>query len=48
MLDGYHATNATGGIPVSNGTVNTNLNADMTDGFHLSYDSDLGTFQITG
>lgn len=33
-LDGYDAGNATGNIPVSNGTVNTNLNADMVDGRH--------------
>jgi hypothetical protein len=35
-LDGYHAGNASGQVPVSNGTVNTNLNADMVDGQHAS------------
>lgn len=35
-LDGYHAGNASGRIPISNGTVNTNLNADMLDGYHAS------------
>lgn len=35
-LDGYDAGNASGNIPVSNGTVNTNLNADMLDGNHAS------------
>lgn len=33
-VDGFHAGNASGNIPVSNGTVNTNLNADMVDGSH--------------
>lgn len=31
-LDGYHAANTTGAIPISNGIVNTNLNADLLDG----------------
>ena len=31
-VDGYDAGNGSGQIPVSNGTVNTNLNADMIDG----------------
>ena len=35
-LQGYLPTNSTGGIPISNGTVNTNLNADMIDGKHYS------------
>jgi hypothetical protein len=35
-LDGYHAGNASGNIPISNGTVNTNLNADTVDGFDTS------------
>jgi hypothetical protein len=30
--DGYDAGNASGNIPVSNGTLNTNLNADKLDG----------------
>ena len=34
MLDGYHAGNASGQIPVSNGAANANLNADMVDGYH--------------
>jgi hypothetical protein len=34
MTDGYHAGNASGNVPVSNGTVNTNLNSDMVDGVH--------------
>ncbi|MDE6534163.1 MAG: hypothetical protein K2M27_11610 [Muribaculaceae bacterium] len=32
----YTFGNASGNAPVSNGTVNTNLNADMLDGFHIS------------
>lgn len=35
-LDGYHAGNASGQVPISNGTVNTNLNADLVDGKHAS------------
>ena len=35
MLDGRHADNASGSVPVSNGTLNTNLNADMVDGKHV-------------
>ena len=35
-LDGYHASNSTGNIPISNGTVNTNLNADKLDGYDAS------------
>lgn len=36
LLDGQHAANTTGAIPLSNGTVNTNLNADMLDGSHAA------------
>ena len=36
-LDGYHAGNASGQVPVSNSTVCTNLNADQLDGQHGSY-----------
>lgn len=32
LIDGYHAGNASGNVPVSNGTVNTNLNSDLLDG----------------
>jgi hypothetical protein len=35
-LDGYHAGNAEDQIPVSNGTVCTNLNADLLEGKHGS------------
>ena len=37
MVDGYHAGNASGQVPVSNGTLNTNLNADLLDGQHGAY-----------
>ena len=36
-VDGYHAGNASGNVPVSNGTVNTNLNADKLDGQHGTF-----------
>lgn len=36
-VDGFDAGNGSGQIPVSNGTVNTNLNADLLDGQHGSY-----------
>ena len=35
-VDTYHAGNETGKVPISNTTVNTDLNADMLDGSHLS------------
>ena len=35
-LNGYTVGNASGNIPVSNGTVNVNLNADMLDGMQAS------------
>lgn len=34
-LDGMQSGNASGNIPISNGTLNTNLNADMVDGKHV-------------
>lgn len=36
-LNGLNSSNDTGQVPVSNGTVNTNLNADMLDGHHADY-----------
>jgi len=36
LLDGYHAGNASGNVPLSNGTLNTNLNADLLDGQHAN------------
>lgn len=36
-VDGYHAGNSSGQVPVSNGTVNTNLNADFLDGEHGAF-----------
>lgn len=36
-LNGLSSSNDTGQVPVSNGTVNTNLNADMLDGHHEDY-----------
>ena len=38
-LDGYDAGNASGQIPISNGTLNTNLNADMVDGYDAGNNS---------
>lgn len=35
-FDGYNAGNTNGNVPVSNGTVNSNLNADMVDSYHAS------------
>lgn len=34
VVGAYTAGNALGNVPVSNGTVNTNLNADLLDGYH--------------
>lgn len=36
-LNGLNSSNDTGQVPVSNGAVNTNLNADMLDGHHADY-----------
>jgi hypothetical protein len=33
-LDGYHAGNGSGQIPISNGVLSTDLNADLLDGSH--------------
>ena len=41
-LNGLNSSNDTGQVPVSNGTVNTNLNADMLDGHHAEYFSPSG------
>ena len=41
-LNGLNSSNDTGQVPVSNGTVNTNLNADMLDGHHEDYFSKEG------
>lgn len=35
LLDGLNSGNATGNIPISNGTLNTNLNADRVDSLHF-------------
>jgi hypothetical protein len=37
-LGGLISGNASGNIPISNGTVNTNLNADLLDGYHGTAD----------
>jgi hypothetical protein len=34
LLDDHHASNGSGDIPISNGTVNTGLNSDQLDGYH--------------
>lgn len=39
LLDGMQSGNASGNIPVNNGTVNTNLNADKLDGLHATNSS---------
>lgn len=36
QLSGYSAGNASGNVPVSNGTLNSNLNADLLDGQHAA------------
>lgn len=36
-LNGLNSSNASGQVPVSNGTVNTNLNADKLDGYDASH-----------
>jgi hypothetical protein len=44
-LDGYHAGHADGDVPVSDGTVNTNMNSDMVDGYH-AHAEDASTIPI--
>ncbi len=41
-VNGLTTSNESGQVPVSNGTVNTNLNADMLDGKHAEYFSPSG------
>lgn len=41
-VNGLTTSNGSGQVPVSNGTVNTNLNADMLDGHHAEYFSPSG------
>jgi hypothetical protein len=36
-VDGYHAGNSSGQIPLNNAAVNSNLSADLLDGQHSSY-----------
>jgi len=51
-VDGYDAGNALGNVPISNGTLNNNLNADMLDGLHassfLNTSSDYGRYGVSG
>ena len=42
LLNGLSSGNASGNIPISNGTLNVNLNADLLDGQTGSYYLDLG------
>lgn len=41
-VNGLTTSNGSGQVPVSNGTVNTNLNADLLDGHHAEYFSPSG------
>ena len=41
-VNGLTTSNGSGQVPVSNGTVNTNLNADLLDGHHADYFSNDG------
>lgn len=47
-VDSYHAGNSSNQVPLSNGTVNTNLNADKTDGIHLRVTASLLEFSSDG
>jgi len=50
-VDGYDAGNASGNVPISNGTLNNNLNADMLDGLHassfLNTNNDYGRYGVS-
>lgn len=41
-VNGLTTSNGSGQVPISNGTVNTNLNADLLDGHHAEYFSPSG------
>lgn len=49
-VDGYHAGNSSGNVPISNGVLNSNLNADMLDGQQassfLTTSSDYGRYGV--
>ncbi len=45
MLEGYHAGNASGQVPVSNGNLNASLNADLLDGQDANSFVDLSSSQ---
>src|SRR3990172_5620442 len=45
-VDGFDAGNASGNIPVSNGTLNTDLNADKVDGANASASAGAGQIPI--
>jgi len=47
QLDGYDASNSSGDIPISNGTLNTNLNADKLDGQDANYFADTTLSNVT-
>jgi hypothetical protein len=49
-INGYFIGNAIGNIPVSNASVNFNLNADMVDGMHLNAFSfsNAGSYDLAG
>lgn len=42
MVDGYHAGNESGRVPVSNGNLNIDLNSDKLDGEHGAFYRDAG------
>lgn len=46
QVDGYHAGNSSGQVPVSNGTVCTNLNADKVDGLDVTGSGTAGLRKI--
>jgi hypothetical protein len=45
-LDGYHAGNIDGSIPINNGTLNVNLNADLFEGRHGDVTAKADTFSL--
>ena len=46
MLDGYHASNVTASVPISNGTLNVNLNSDMVDSCNVETSLSGGTTYV--
>ncbi|MEB3103094.1 phage tail-collar fiber domain-containing protein [Ferviditalea candida] len=48
LLDGLNSGNASGNIPISNGTKNVNLQADLVDGMHFRENAGVPQYSVDG